>query len=243
MKTNKSANLVDWITSNKELRNNDYSVTLKSLRLTDDQIIELKSLLKDKEELESGPVVFGNDVKAKLMWDSEQDRHGNWHTEPFQVPVGNKSYLLYPLDEIASLADSEVFFIQKLVSKKNKRYVKAFNNLLGNRDISNEVSGQILNSSKKQFRIWIKNVGTLHSEFMDFLWKIQFPCWTDHYVFDDTINKFVPPFLLKKEDKEDDCCVWCNYEEVKLLSALELLAEGKEVIIENIEPYKEVNVV
>jgi hypothetical protein len=233
-------NLIEWITKanhNKSLSLGGFSldknINAKSIKLSKNQITKLNKLLEEKNKLESGVLLCNDEINAELYWKEPsgvQYYSEEYYLEEFVVPIGTKaSGVTFGGD---GNIDVREFAVKKLnVVKQTKAAEIIIAMCHGNCE-----SDILLKCCEKDIHNWYQKVEALHNEFVKFFWEIKLPCWVDWY-FEDTETKILHPIFDFEEEEPYDC--WAIFDTDLLNKALKLLAEGEEVIFENVEPYKE----
>jgi hypothetical protein len=224
-------NLIKWISDGKFANEEKININAKSIKLSVTQIKKLRKLLDEKRELESGVLLFNDELRAELFW-KEPARSGYYYLNDFEVPIGTKASGVSFGGNSESIDTSE-FIVKSLTVEKDTKASKVIFALC-HRDYNYD---KLLKVCEKDVHKWYDRVDKLHDKFVEFFWEIKLPCWVNWYAEDTETGMFSPPWAFD-EETPFDC--WTEFDADMLNQAMNILVEGNEVVFENIEPYKEV---
>jgi hypothetical protein len=238
MKTNYK-NLISWISESKSLRDNDnVEIGITSIKLNNDQLKTLNSLIERKSELESG-FVIGNAIRAKIYL-TEGERSYAPEDNYIGVEIGSENEGDQPWTA-ASLRDLSFDPNFEIIDNSNPLAILVKNGLeriMGSPENLYHVQDffrPFIESNKKEILKYLNSMKDLVREFDKFFMEIKLPCWIDWYVYkNDENDDLCVPWDYPEYDAEG-CHIWCNFKYNLLTEALNLLAKGEEVFFETVK--------
>jgi len=229
-------NLINWISESKELRGDDnVEIGITSIKLNNDQLKTLNSLIERKNELESGFVV-GNAIRAKIYLTEGEDSYAP-EDNYIGVEIGSKNEGDQPWT-VGSLRDISFDPNFEIINNNNplavivkdglKRIMGSPENLYHVQDFFRP----FVEANEEEILDYLNSMNDLVREFEKFFMEIQLPCWIDWYVYDKNENAVEP--WNDPDYTSDGCHIWCNFKYKLLMKALNLLAKGEEVFFEKV---------
>lgn len=231
-------NLISWISDNKYLRSVKAEIGVTSIKLNEEQLKTLNSLIERKNQLESG-FVIENAIRAKIYL-TEGERSSAPEDNYIGVELGskNKGNQIWSKDDLRNLSFDPNF---EIIDTSNPLAVIIKNGLkriMGSPENLYHVQSffeSYISSNEKEIINYLNSMNNLVREFEKFFMEIKLPCWIDWYVYenDENDNDLCAPWDWPEYDAEG-CHIWCNFKYKFLMKGLNLLAEGKEVFFEKV---------